>query len=112
MHTTTVNEIHEDHRLSPDLPVGEETRHEIRRQYPAFAKGDITFHEAGEDTLVYTRAFGNEKLLCMFNMGADQASLAMPAGNWVELEGHGFVSNVNDNKVELPAWGAYFARHA
>ncbi|MFN7125817.1 MAG: hypothetical protein ACK4M8_08035 [Allorhizobium sp.] len=37
MHTTTVNEIHEDHRLSPDLPVGEETRHQIRRQYPASA---------------------------------------------------------------------------
>jgi hypothetical protein len=37
MHTTTVNEIHEDHRLSPDLPVGEETRHEIRHKYPASA---------------------------------------------------------------------------
>ncbi len=37
MHATTVNENHEDHCLSPDLPVGEEARHEVRRQYPASA---------------------------------------------------------------------------
>ena len=84
----------------------------FRRQYPAFAKGDITFHDAGEDQLVYTRAFGNEKLLCIFNMNAEAADIALPAGDWVMLEGHGFSGAVNDNKVELPAWGAYFARHA
>jgi alpha-glucosidase len=84
----------------------------FRRQYPAFAKGDITFHEAGDDQLVYTRAFGNEKLLCVFNMNADATSVPLPTGEWIGLDGHGFESAVNDNKVELPAWGAYFARHA
>ncbi len=84
----------------------------FRRQYPAFAKGDITFHEASETRLAYTRALGNEKLLCVFNMSAEPAAIALPQGEWLALEGHGFVSSVNDNTVELPAWGAYFARHA
>ncbi|THV16944.1 beta-galactosidase BglA [Rhizobium rhizophilum] len=84
----------------------------FRRQHPAFAKGDITFHEAGDDQLAYTRAFGNEKLLCIFNMRADESAIALPVGEWIALEGHGFTGAVNDNKVELPAWGAFFARHA
>jgi alpha-glucosidase len=83
----------------------------FRRHYPAFAKGDIAFHDAGADQLVYTRAFGNEKLLCIFNMSAEQAAIDLPTGEWVALEGHGFNSAVKDNKVKLPAWGAYFARH-
>lgn len=37
MQTTTANAIYEDHRLSPDLPVAEATRHEIRHRYPASA---------------------------------------------------------------------------
>ncbi len=37
MHTTTADEIHEDARLSPDAPVDESTRHQIRHRYPAAA---------------------------------------------------------------------------
>ncbi|KPF41579.1 alpha-glucosidase family protein [Rhizobium sp. AAP43] len=84
----------------------------FRRQHPAFAKGDVEFHQADEGTLVYTRALGNERLLCVFNMSAEPASIALPEGQWVGLEGHGFVSDIKNNNVELPAWGAYFARHA
>lgn len=84
----------------------------FRRQHPAFAKGDITFHEAGAHALAYSRALGNEKLLCLFNMSPEPAAIALPEGQWLGLDGHGFASETNDNKVELPAWGAYFARHA
>lgn len=84
----------------------------FRRQHPAFAKGDITFHEAGAHALAYSRALGNEKLLCLFNMSPEPAAIALPEGQWLALDGHGFASETNDNKVELPAWGAYFARHA
>lgn len=37
MHTTTANQIEDDRRLSPDTPVDEATRHEIRHRYPASA---------------------------------------------------------------------------
>lgn len=37
MDTTLANELQQDDRLSPDAPVEEATRHEIRRRYPAAA---------------------------------------------------------------------------
>lgn len=37
MHTTTVNEIHDDNRLLAETPVHEDTRMAIRHHYPASA---------------------------------------------------------------------------
>ncbi|QLF69397.1 alpha-glucosidase [Peteryoungia desertarenae] len=84
----------------------------FRKLHPAFAKGDIEFVQMPENQLAYTRSAGNETLLCLFNMTGEVASLALPSGEWVALEGHGFESKVNGTNVDLPAWGAYFARHA
>ncbi|MCM2403165.1 alpha-glucosidase family protein [Rhizobium sp. S153] len=84
----------------------------FRRQHPAFAKGDITFYPVDRNVLLYSRSLGNETVLCVFNMGAQPATAVLPAGSWQALEGHGFTSTIADNKVELPAWGAYFARLA
>jgi alpha-glucosidase len=36
----------------------------------------------------------------------------LPAGDWQALTGHGFVSNNYGEKIDIPAWGAYFARLA
>ena len=55
---------------------------------------------------------GNETLLCLFNMSAEPAHAVLPEGQWTKLEGHGFASTTDNDRVELPAWGAYFARHA
>ena len=57
-------------------------------------------------------ALGNETLLCLFNMSAEPAHAVLPEGQWTKLEGHGFASTTDNDRVELPAWGAYFARHA
>lgn len=84
----------------------------FRRQHPAFAKGDIAFYPVDGNVLLYSRSLGNETVLCVFNMGAQPATAVLPAGSWQALEGHGFTSTIADNKVELPAWGAYFARLA
>ncbi|ATN33072.1 alpha-glucosidase [Rhizobium sp. ACO-34A] len=84
----------------------------FRRQHPAFAKGDIAFYPVDGNVLLYSRTLGNETVLCVFNMGAEPATTVLPSGAWQALEGHGFTSTIADNKVELPAWGAYFARLA
>ncbi len=84
----------------------------FRRQHPAFAKGDIVFYPEEGNVLIYSRTLGNETLLCVFNMSAAPASAGLPVGAWQPLEGHGFTSMVKDNRIELPAWGAYFARRA
>lgn len=84
----------------------------FRRGHPAFAKGDIAFYPVDGSVLLYSRTLGNETVLCVFNMSAEPANTVLPVGAWQALEGHGFTSTIADNKVELPAWGAYFARLA
>ncbi|WFU09540.1 alpha glucosidase [Rhizobium sp. CB3090] len=84
----------------------------FRKQHPAFAKGEIAFAEPQGDVLLYTRHYGSETILCMFNMSATEATASLPEGSWQALAGHGFASNNYGNKIDIPAWGAYFARLA
>jgi alpha-glucosidase len=84
----------------------------FRKLYPAFAKGEIEFSESQEDALIFTREYGNEKILCVFNMSALETNVSLPAGEWQALTGHGFNSNNYGDKIDIPAWGAYFARLA
>jgi len=84
----------------------------FRKQHAAFAKGGIEFQPVEGEVLSYSRKLGNETVLCLFNLSASAATAALPEGNWEVLEGHGFASSANGNKVELPAWGAFFARYA
>lgn len=105
-----------DTQLGVENSVMEQYRRFIafRRQHPAFAKGGMSFLpvQGNGEVVVYTRTLGNETVLCMFNMSAAPASADLPEGNWETLDGHGFESKSDNKKVELPAWGAYFARHA
>ncbi|EGE59995.1 alpha-glucosidase protein [Rhizobium etli CNPAF512] len=45
-------------------------------------------------------------------MSPAEASVTLPAGEWQALTGHGFISNNYGDKIDIPAWGAYFARLA
>jgi alpha-glucosidase len=84
----------------------------FRKQHPAFAKGEIAFTEPQGDVLLFTREYGNEAVLCMFNMSATEAVATLPEGTWQALSGHGFASDNYGNKIDIPAWSAYFARLA
>ena len=84
----------------------------FRKQYPAFAKGSIEFLEPQDDVLMFLREHGNETILCIFNMSPAESAIVLPAGEWQALSGHGFVSNSYGDKIDIPAWGAYFARLA
>ncbi|MGV8938450.1 MAG: alpha-glucosidase [Allorhizobium sp.] len=84
----------------------------FRRQHPAFAKGGISFLPPEGSVLGYTRTLGNETVLCLFNMSPDEAGASLDAGAWQSLDGHGFASSIDNNNIKIPAWGAYFARHA
>ena len=84
----------------------------FRKLHPAFAKGDILFLPQDGSLLAYKRQHGNEVLLCMFNVSAVPIAAELPIGDWEVLTGHGFENGWEGNRVELPAWGAFFARHA
>ncbi|MFN7104290.1 MAG: alpha-glucosidase C-terminal domain-containing protein [Pseudorhizobium sp.] len=84
----------------------------FRKLHPALARGDMVFLPADAPLLQYERRDGNEVVLCMFNMSPEPMVAEPPAGDWETLGGHGFESSVEDNRINLPAWGAFFARRA
>lgn len=84
----------------------------FRREHAAFAKGEIRFLPVDGNVLGYERILGNETVLCLFNMSAEPAAASLPDGDWMALEGHGFDSVTDARTINLPAWGAFFARHA
>ena len=82
----------------------------FRKLHPAFAKGRIAFPGSTEQVLAFTRSFGNETVLCLFNMSDEAQSIALPEGDWEALTGHGFSATVEGRMIHLPAWGGHFAR--
>ena len=84
----------------------------FRKQHPALVKGEIRFLPSQVPLLQYERLAGNEIILCVFNMSPEAAAVEPPPGDWEMLDGHGFASTVEDNQINLPAWGAFFARRA
>ena len=82
----------------------------FRKQHPALAKGDILFLPEDGSMLGYKRQYGNETLLCLFNLSSTPVFTGIPIGDWETLTGHGFESRREGNRLELPAWGAFFAR--
>jgi len=84
----------------------------FRRKHPAFAKGEIAFATADDRVLAFTRTHGNEILLAMFNMTEAATTAQLPDGAWETLADQGFDAGVDGRSINLPAWGAYFARRA
>jgi alpha-glucosidase len=84
----------------------------FRKANPALAKGEIEFVETRGSLLGFLRSHGNEKVFCLFNMSDEAATKELPMKRLEPLEGHGFVSEILDHEVKLPAWGAFFARLA
>ncbi|MCO5064016.1 MAG: alpha-glucosidase family protein [Rhizobiaceae bacterium] len=81
----------------------------FRRAHPAFAKGEIEFIEAPEDVVAFLRSFGNETILCVFNLGAEGRNFE--SGLKAEpLAGHGFNSERNGDTIKLKPYCAFFGR--
>ena len=81
----------------------------FRRAHQAFAKGDIEFLHAGGDVIAFLRRYGNESILCVFNLGADNQIL----GSELEAEplrGHGFNSERIGDTIRLKPYSAFFGR--
>jgi alpha-glucosidase len=83
----------------------------FRRTNPVLAKGDIDFLAADNDVIVFVREFGNEQLICAFNLGARNADLDLGAETKLEsVEGHGFTGSATGGKITLGSYGAWFGR--
>jgi alpha-glucosidase len=82
----------------------------FRKKHPALAKGEIEFEIADENVLAFTRKHGNEILLCVFNMTENTATAKLPEGDWETLDDQVLAAEINGRNIDLPGWGAYFAR--
>lgn len=80
----------------------------FRKRHPALAKGKITLLDSSGDILAFTREEGQDRLLCVFNMGDKAAEFAIPAG----LDPHhadcpGVIAAPIDGELDLEPFGAY-----
>jgi alpha-glucosidase len=82
----------------------------FRKQHAALIKGAIRFLPVTGNVVGFTRAHGEETLLCLFNMGEAMERQPLPPGDWSVLSGHGLTGNLEGATVELPAWGGLIAR--
>jgi alpha-glucosidase len=52
----------------------------LRKQHPALAVGDLRMLDAPADVVAFERAHGDQRLLCVFNLGHAAVPWAAPAG--------------------------------
>ncbi|HET6905505.1 MAG TPA: alpha-glucosidase family protein [Rhodanobacteraceae bacterium] len=83
-----------------------------RREQPALCWGDIHFIKTPEPVLAFTREFGQQTLLVVFNLSAEPASLNLPPNIGLALlEGHGLRQGcIESDRMYLPAHGTVYAK--
>ncbi|WP_240232336.1 alpha-glucosidase [Devosia lacusdianchii] len=80
----------------------------FRKAHPALAKGSIELLQSTGDVLAFIRAGGNERLLCVFNMGENSAEFAVPVGLAPADAGcPGVIAAVIDGEIDLEPFGTY-----
>lgn len=80
----------------------------FRKQHPGLRQGTIALIAAPENVLAFTRSGGGETLLCVFNMSAEAATIALPAQLVVHTAGApGTLADPEGEMLTLPAYGSY-----
>ena len=65
----------------------------------------------GQGRLAFTRRFGNEEIVCAFNIGAGEAWVDLGGIKSVQnLDGHGFAGTRDGGTIRLGSYGAWFGR--
>ena len=77
---------------------------------PQLTRGEITFYNAPEPVLALRRDLaGFPSVIAIINMGEQAVSFDLPeCALYKVLHGHGMIGFVNNGKLELPAYGAWF----
>ncbi|MEM1318543.1 MAG: alpha-amylase family glycosyl hydrolase, partial [Pseudomonadota bacterium] len=82
---------------------------DFRAQHQAFAKGDIRFVGEDENLLAFTRTHRGTTVFVAINMSEKPASMTLPDGSLHTLDGPGSGATIEDHKLTLPPFGAYYA---
>lgn len=76
----------------------------FRRAHPVLAGGEMSPVAVQGDVVGFTR-HGDAHLFCAFNLGAEAARVAVPAGNWKPLAQDLGGASPGEAGVALPGWG-------
>ncbi len=83
----------------------------LRRAHPALVTGSLEAMAATGEVLSFLRRDGADVLFCAFNLGAEPARIALPAGAWAPLGTDlGTVAEISGNTVALGPWQVCLAR--
>jgi alpha-glucosidase len=77
-----------------------------RRTMPALRTGSITIEDAPDNVLAYTRAEGDQRVLCVFNLSVEEAWFS--AGAARRLDAPEMTGVVEFGRVRLPPFGTWF----
>ena len=80
-----------------------------RQQHAALKKGNMTFLESSGETLVFTRQFESETILCAFNLGERQETIVLSDLRFENLEAPGFSGTIDGSTITLNGLDAVFA---
>ncbi|MEQ8265929.1 MAG: alpha-glucosidase family protein [Parvibaculum sp.] len=80
----------------------------LRKAHPALKTGTMSCLDAEEKVLAFTREGGGEKLLCVFNLGKEAASFALPEGTGEAVFEVGAVTRAGAALALQPRSGAIF----
>ncbi|MEP3428928.1 MAG: alpha-glucosidase [Roseibium sp.] len=81
-----------------------------RQRQAALKQGDMTFLESPGETLVFTRCFDGETVLCAFNLGETTETVTLSGLELENLNAPGFSGTVNDASLILNCLDAVFAK--
>ncbi|ARO14586.1 alpha amylase catalytic region [Ketogulonicigenium robustum] len=76
----------------------------FRRSHPELISGAMSAVTAKGDLAFFTRS-GKATYFCAFNLGRDDATVALPAGNWVNAAADLGGVSADGEWLSLPAWG-------
>ncbi|PLW76923.1 alpha-glucosidase [Cohaesibacter celericrescens] len=80
----------------------------FRKAHPSLVKGDLHFVKTDGDVLSFVRQLGDDHVFCAFNLVGEDRDMPFDSINVAPIDGHGFASTIEDGKLKLPAYGAFF----
>ncbi|WP_295807285.1 alpha-amylase family glycosyl hydrolase [uncultured Nitratireductor sp.] len=80
----------------------------FRARHPVFAKGDITFHDGGENTLIFERSMAAHAILVAINTADSPLELPLDLEGYATMEDWDGSGTFEDGVLKLPAYGSWF----
>jgi alpha-glucosidase len=79
----------------------------LRRANPALQIGDALPVEATPGVLAFERRSGDQRILCLFELGGEGAAIDLPTGQIIHAVGG---AAPEGGRLQLPRWSAVLVR--